>query len=105
MLGACGSPPLSEAEFRALPGVDREFGPYLMAARDFYAGGSDDAVAIFKQLTAASDPWVSETSAYMVGRTLLDRALQRSINEYGSLNEPAKRDIQSASAAGAAFQA
>lgn len=104
-LGACNTPPLSDAELRALPGVDREFGAYLIAARDFYAGGSDQAVATFKGLATASDPWVRETAAYMVGRTLLNCALQRSTTEYGSLEEPAKRDLRSARAAGAAFQA
>lgn len=105
MLGACNMPPLSEAELRALPAVDREFGTYLVAARDFYAGGSDQAVATFKALSAASDPWVRETSAYMVGRTLINRAVQNSTNEYGSLEEPGKRDAHSAAAAGAALQA
>ncbi len=105
MLGNCGMTPLSEAELRALPGVDREFGTYLSGARDFYSGGFDQASAKFRALGAASDPWVRETSAYMVGRTLLNRALQASTDEYGSLAEPAKRDRQSAAAAGAAFQA
>jgi hypothetical protein len=105
MLGACGTPPLSEAELRALPAVDREFGAYLIGARDFYSGSFDQASATFKALSAASDPWVRETAVYMVGRSLLNRALQRSTNEYGSIEEPPKRDTRSAAAAGAAFQA
>src|SRR4051812_5753194 len=105
MLGNCGTAPLTEAELRALPQVDREFGAYLVGARDFYAGGFDQAAGTFKALTAASDPWIRETAAYMVGRSLINRAVQHSTDEYGSLAAPAKRDAESASAAGAAFEA
>jgi hypothetical protein len=104
MLGSCGTAPLPDAELHALPKVDREFGAYLVAARDFYAGGFDQAAAVFKSLARASDPWVRETAAYMVGRSLINRALADSIDEYGGLALPAKRDARSAAAAGAAFQ-
>ena len=101
----CGVRPISDAEMGALSPAAREFAIYLFGAWDFYAGGSDKSLTAFRELTGASDPWLRETAAYMVGRTLINRALQRSTNEYGSLNEPAKRDTQSAAAAGAAFQA
>jgi hypothetical protein len=101
----CGVRPMSDAEMGALSPAAREFAIYLFGAWDFYAGGSDKSLTAFRELSGASDPWLRETAAYMVGRTLINRALQRSTNEYGSLNEPAKRDAQSAAAAGAAFQA
>jgi len=101
----CGVRPISDAEMGALSPAAREFAIYLFGAWDFYAGGSDKSLTAFRELTKASDPWLRETAAYMVGWTLLNRALQGSMTEYGSLAEPAKRDTQSATAAGAAFQA
>jgi hypothetical protein len=41
----------------------------------------------------------------MVGRTLLNRAIQRAIDEYGSLADVDKRDLAATAAAGTAFDA
>ncbi|HEX6741403.1 MAG TPA: hypothetical protein VF079_06365 [Sphingomicrobium sp.] len=90
-----------------LPGVSspsgREFGSYLQGARAFYAGQFGEALARFGALSNANDAWVRETSLYMVGRTHLNAAIERSIDEYGSLVAEDKRDRKEAVMAGAAF--
>jgi hypothetical protein len=101
----CGAKPLSDDDLQALSALGREFAAYLSGARDFYAGDFERATSEFQSLAGASDPWVRETASYMVGRTLLSHAVERSTTEYGSLErEAGKRDVQSALAAGSAFQ-
>jgi hypothetical protein len=83
----------------------RAFATYLAAAADFYGERFEAARDGFKALAGAPDPWLRETSAYMVARTELNRAQLSTFDEYGSLAEPAKRDRAAIAAAGAAFQA
>ena len=83
----------------------RGFAAYLVGARAFYAGDFGKATERFRTLSDASDPWVRETADYMVGRSQLNLAIDRSIDDYGSLAISSKRDRSSAIAAGAAFTA
>ncbi len=83
----------------------KAFATYLKGAQQFYAGSFDQAVAEFGALSAASDPWLRETADYMVARAQLNRAIQRSLNEYGDMQGVEKRDRAGAAAAGAAFDA
>jgi hypothetical protein len=83
--------------------VGREFASYLEAARTFYSGDLDLAAQRFTALRSTRDPWVRETSQYMIGRSLLNLALDRSMDQYGSLTAD-KRDAASAQASAAAFQ-
>jgi hypothetical protein len=99
--GALTDAQLSQVGSRA----GKEFAAYLRGAQLFYAGGFDDAVAQFRSLSGPGDPWVRETALYMVARTLLNRALDKSIDEYGSLAEREKRDMPAIAAAGAALMA
>ncbi|WP_156029761.1 hypothetical protein [Sphingomonas sp. URHD0057] len=99
----CGAAPLSNVE--ALSPPAREFAVYLSGARDFYAGEFVRSESEFRELAKASDPWLRETASYMVARTLLTRALEKSMTQWGSLEkDPAKRDAATVSAAGTAFQ-
>lgn len=83
----------------------KEFTTYLFGAQAFYVGRYDQAARQFASLTSATEPWVRETATYMVARTWLNRAMDKSFDDYGSLAEPKKRDLQSIGAAGAAFEA
>ena len=102
----CTGGPLPEAQLAAIqsPG-GRAFASYLKGAQQFYAGSFDEALGTFGSLSAAPDPWLRETAAYMVARTQLNRAIQHSLTEYGDMAELAKRDRKGAAAAGAAFDA
>lgn len=100
----CGAMPLVGDALQRLSPAGREFAVYLSGAHDFYAGDFERSANAFRSLVNATEPWVREAAAYMIGRTLLNRALQGSTTEYGSLEEPAKRDAQTAVAAGAAFR-
>jgi hypothetical protein len=102
----CRAPALSDAQLAQLRSpAGQAFAAYLKGTQQFYAGEFDAAAGQFRSLAAAPEPWVRETALYMVGRTLLNGALNKSFNEYGDLQEPAKRDVAGAEAAGAAFQA
>jgi hypothetical protein len=102
----CGTDSLARldlAKFTSNEG--REFASYIYAAQSFYDGDFDLAVERFRNLSQRREPWVREASTYMVGRSELNLAMSRSINEYGEIDVPAKRDRASALAAGAAFEA
>jgi hypothetical protein len=100
----CKTGALTDAEvLRSRAGQD--FATYLKGAQLFYAGDFDTAAGRFRALFGASDPWARETALYMVARTLLNRAIEKSIDEYGSLAAPDKRDMAAIAAAGAAFKA
>ncbi len=92
-----------------LPGLrspaGQDFASYLKGAQLFYAGDFQSAAARFRSLSGASDPWLRDTALYMVARTLLNRAVDKSIEEYGSLAERDKRDLAGIAAAGTALQA
>jgi hypothetical protein len=81
------------------------FAAYLAAAADFYGERFDIAGVAFAALDEAPDPWLRETAAYMVARTALNRAQKGSLDEYGWLPEPEKRDRAGIAAAGTAFAA
>ena len=102
----CTGGSLPEAQLATIqsPG-GRAFASYLKGAQQFYAGTFDPAIGEFGSLSGAADPWIRETASYMVARAQLNRAIQRSLNEYGDVAELAKRDRAGAAAAGAAFDA
>ncbi|HEX8654303.1 MAG TPA: hypothetical protein VF693_03660 [Allosphingosinicella sp.] len=94
----------AEAVAARTPG-GRAFAAYLAAAADFYGGRFPEARAGFTALTQAPDPWVRETALYMVARSDLNRALLSSLDEYGGIAEPERRDLSAAAAAGAGLGA
>jgi hypothetical protein len=83
----------------------REFAAYLAATQSFYGGTFDRAAEGYHGLGSASDPWLRETATYMVARTLLNRAIDRSATDYGSIAPLDKRDVAGAREAGRAFEA
>jgi len=54
-------------------------------------------------VASARDPWVRETAMYMVARTDLNAAQQSAFDEYGSLNDPEKRDLEAIRGSGREF--
>lgn len=46
----------------------KDFAQYLQAANHFYQKRYSDADVAFDQLTASSQPWIKETSQYLLGR-------------------------------------
>ncbi len=81
------------------------YAAYLLAATNFYAGRFDQAGPSFAALAGNGDLWLRETARYMIGRNALNQAIDRSVDEYGDLAEPAKRDRVAAQQAGTAFTA
>lgn len=69
----------------------REFLGYIRAADAFYAGQWDQARGELGALTAASDPWVRETAAYLTIRVEYAAAQALAFGEYGDF-DPAKVD-------------
>lgn len=85
--------------------VGRAYAAYMLGAADFYGGRFDEATARFSALASADDPWLHETARYMLARNALNKAIDRSMGEYGDLVEVPKRDRASAMAAQSAFTA
>jgi hypothetical protein len=96
------SPP-DRAQLTTRSGSD--FASYIVAAQSFYAGDLDLAIERFRSLSSRDQPWIRETALYMVARSELNLAIQRSVTEYGSLADRDKRDQPTIAAAGTAFQA
>ena len=64
----------------------KAFLSYLQASDAFYAERWDEAEQGFAALAQASDPWVRETAAYMLGRVSLNAAQAKAFDEYGWYN-------------------
>jgi hypothetical protein len=63
----------------------RDFAIYIAAANAFYAGDFAAATKEFDSLKNSTNPWLKETSRYMVGRTLLNSAQSSAFGEWGEL--------------------
>ena len=80
-----GTPIAQTAQWPAVASpAGREFLGYLQATDAFYAERFAAASAGFSGLTKASDPFVRETSAYMVARAELAAAQVPAYSDYGS---------------------
>jgi hypothetical protein len=101
----CWEPAAPLAAVAAASPAGRAFSAYLSGAADFYGERFDAARGTFAALAAAPDGWLRETALYMVARTELNRAQAASMDEYGWLAEPEKRDHSGIAAAKAAFAA
>ena len=84
--------------------LGREFGAYLAGTAEFYGGDYDDARRDFTAAAASSQPWLKETSRYMLGRVALNKAQWNAFDEYGSLTA-AKVDAAALKDADAGFRA
>jgi TolA-binding protein len=65
--------------------LGREFALYIAATNAFYAGDFPAALNNFNSLKKSANPWLKETSRYMVGRTLLNSAQSQAFGEWGDL--------------------
>ncbi len=63
----------------------RDFAAYIAGANAFYAGDFVAALRNFDNIKNSTDPWLKETSRYMVGRTLLNSAQSSAFGEWGDL--------------------
>ena len=84
--------------------LGRQFAHYLAGTAEFYGGDFDDARKDYAAAAASAQPWLKETSAYMLGRVALNQAQVGALDEYGLLAK-AKVDQASVSEADTAFQA
>lgn len=64
----------------------RQYASYLNGAIAFYNSHFSTAAKIFSALTAADQPWIKETSQYMLIRSNLNAAFQSGVGEYGDLD-------------------
>lgn len=80
-------------------GPGKDYAAYLGGASAFYAGQWDDARSAFSGLTASSDPWLAETSSYMLARVDLNAAIVRAFDEWGSFEGTKAVDQAAASRA------
>lgn len=81
----------------------RDFAAYIAGANAFYAGDFATALKNFDNIKNTTDPWLKETSRYMVGRTLLNSAQISAFGEWGEL-KLAKVDKHSLKGAEDAFK-
>ncbi len=63
----------------------RDFAAYIAGANAFYAGDFAAALRNFDNIKNSTNPWLKETSRYMVGRTLLNSAQSSAFGEWGDL--------------------
>ena len=84
--------------------VGREFAAYLAGAASFYGGDWSAARASFVALRGSAQPWLKETSRYMLGRVEINRAQAAAFDEYGAIHID-KVDGAAVAAAGADFRA
>ncbi len=84
--------------------LGREFATYIAGADAFYAGDFAAALKDFKSLGNSANPWLKETSRYMVGRVLLNSAQDHAFGEWGDL-KPDNVDKGELSAAEDVFNA
>jgi hypothetical protein len=82
----------------------RAFGHYLEGARLFYA---EDLSAAEQQFAAvvASSGWLTETASYMRFRTTLAAAMKGTVDQWGDITPPEKRDRAATDRADVARQA
>jgi hypothetical protein len=97
--GASANAEDSSATPSQLSGLARDFETYLGGAKAFYAGSFDQALAQFKTLDKTEDAWLRETSRYMIGRTLLNKAQVGAFAALDGAPEPKVTDQASLSAA------
>ncbi|MEH2922255.1 hypothetical protein ACFFL1_15175 [Samsonia erythrinae] len=55
---------------------------YLLTIAAFYQGHFDEAESGFQALTSSPQPWVAETSRYMLIRVAINKAMENALDEY-----------------------
>jgi hypothetical protein len=64
----------------------RQYASYLNGTISFYNTNYSTATKIYSALAKAEDPWIKETSEYMLIRSYLNEAYATGIDQYGSMN-------------------
>lgn len=100
ILSADYSPSSLSTELGRLPdeGHAGELKRYLINTQAFYQGEFEQADNGFQALTRAGQPWVAETSRYMLIRVALNAAMQSALDEY-NMFDAGKADKSMASSA------
>lgn len=80
----------------------KSFATYLEAAGDFYSGRFLESTSGFTSLANNPNPWLKDTSLYMIGRSELNLAQEKAF-EYGEL-KPDRVDKAAAQRAEEAFE-
>ena len=79
----------SNSDWKTPPGIHsalgREFALYIAGTDAFYAGDFPAALNNFKSLKNSANPWLKETSRYMLGRTSLNSAQGLAFGQWGEL--------------------
>jgi len=83
----------SEASLEKIEALDfpadstaEQFKTYLLAANDFYSGQYDQAETLWLKLQNSQQPWLAETSSYMLLRNALNKSSQNATGEYGDFD-------------------
>lgn len=83
----CGDTTLSPLEIPTTwSKVAQDYVTYLNASIGFYQGGFDQAIKDYQSLNNSSDPWLKETSQYMLIRSYLNASFEKAKNEYGDVD-------------------
>lgn len=96
---AHGETAVAAAVAQARSPTARAFATYLQGASDFYAGDFDAAAALFGKGADDGEPWVRETSRYMLGRVEVNRAQVGLFDEFGTRDEKRAVDAKTTAAA------
>lgn len=64
----------------------RQYASYLNGSIAFYNANFSTATKIYSALTQVDDPWLKETSQYMLIRTTLNSAYATGVNPYGDVD-------------------
>ena len=78
----------------------KPFATYLAGAGAFYAGDFDAASTRFSAVAGSGEPWVRETSRYMLARVEVNRAQVGIFDEFGARDEKRPPDAKAVAAAG-----
>ena len=78
----------------------KAFATYLAGAGAFYAGDFAAASARFSSAAGSGEPWVRETSRYMLARVEVNRAQVGIYDEFGARDEKRPPDAKAVAAAG-----
>lgn len=102
LLGLCQSDTLPD--FSTLPATPAAAGysDYLRGARAFYLGDFQEAKQRFTALSQQEQPWLKETSSYLLARVALNQAQAKAVDDEGFF-DPTKADQAALSEAEQAF--
>jgi hypothetical protein len=82
---SASTPPGFKAPQGLRSALARDFATYIAGVNAFYAGDFASALENFNNIKNSTNPWLKETSHYMVGRTLLNSAQRSAFGEWGDL--------------------